>query len=309
MKRKVIQIAESTQLISIPRQWAKDHNLKKGQEIEVTIKGDLLEISTEPGTKPSQELEVDISRLTPFLANRFLARAYQKGYDKITIHFTSDTPMQGIREKIPELLGFEILIIGRNSCVIQSISSHMEVNFATLLRRAFLILVEMSEICQTGYAKGDAESLRNLFYRDLEVNKFCYFCLRCINKGYHNEGPNTTILYYQIESLEDLGDEFKALAKVLAELPPKNVLLQQILDLSANLTKQAYEFFYNPSGDLAVRCIEIYKEILALIEKNLVQKDANFVKCLYLLMNVARILYHIPTMRLDTLTDIRKNGN
>ena len=30
MKRKVIQIANSTQLISLPRKWVLDHNIKKG---------------------------------------------------------------------------------------------------------------------------------------------------------------------------------------------------------------------------------------------------------------------------------------
>ena len=33
MKRKVIQIAESTQLISLPRRWAMKCNVKKGDEL------------------------------------------------------------------------------------------------------------------------------------------------------------------------------------------------------------------------------------------------------------------------------------
>ena len=35
MKRKVIQIADSTQLISLPRKWAQKFNIKKGDELEV----------------------------------------------------------------------------------------------------------------------------------------------------------------------------------------------------------------------------------------------------------------------------------
>ena len=33
MKRKVIQIANSTQLISLPRKWSQKYGVKKGDEI------------------------------------------------------------------------------------------------------------------------------------------------------------------------------------------------------------------------------------------------------------------------------------
>ena len=36
MKRKVIQIADSTQLISLPRKWSLAHGIKKGDELEIT---------------------------------------------------------------------------------------------------------------------------------------------------------------------------------------------------------------------------------------------------------------------------------
>ena len=37
MKRKVIQIAESTQLVSLPRKWALANNIRRGDELEVTV--------------------------------------------------------------------------------------------------------------------------------------------------------------------------------------------------------------------------------------------------------------------------------
>jgi bifunctional DNA-binding transcriptional regulator/antitoxin component of YhaV-PrlF toxin-antitoxin module len=46
MKRKVIQIAQSTQLISLPRKWAKKFGIKKGDELEVEEKGSSVTVST-----------------------------------------------------------------------------------------------------------------------------------------------------------------------------------------------------------------------------------------------------------------------
>ena len=51
MGRKVIQIADSTQLISLPRKWALQHGIKKGDELEVEEKGRKIVISTEKGEK------------------------------------------------------------------------------------------------------------------------------------------------------------------------------------------------------------------------------------------------------------------
>ena len=62
MGRKVIQIADSTQLISLPRQWTKKYNVKKGDELEVVEKDNMLEVSTK---RADQEMEItlDVSGL------------------------------------------------------------------------------------------------------------------------------------------------------------------------------------------------------------------------------------------------------
>ena len=39
MKRKVIQIADSTQLVSLPRKWTIKNGIKKGDELEIVEKG------------------------------------------------------------------------------------------------------------------------------------------------------------------------------------------------------------------------------------------------------------------------------
>ena len=46
MKRKVIQIADSTQLISLPRKWALKYGIKKGDELDVEEQGSNVLVST-----------------------------------------------------------------------------------------------------------------------------------------------------------------------------------------------------------------------------------------------------------------------
>ena len=62
MKRKVIQIANSTQLISLPREWAKKYNIKKGDELEIEAKGNKLEICCEKDIE-LENISINISGL------------------------------------------------------------------------------------------------------------------------------------------------------------------------------------------------------------------------------------------------------
>jgi len=83
MKRKIIKQGVNTLTLSLPSDWTKRLNLKPGDEVEVEERGTALNISTE-GTPQIEEISVDVSGLLPRLADRFMARSYQKGYDKIT---------------------------------------------------------------------------------------------------------------------------------------------------------------------------------------------------------------------------------
>ena len=299
MKRKVIQIANSTQLISLPRKWSQKYGIKKGDEIEVEEDGDKLLIKTESAPN-SKGIEVDVSGLTPRLADRFMARAYQKGYDAITVKYDKPELAIAIQEKVKELLGFEVMEHTKDTILIKSISPKLDIDFDSSLRRAFLIVIDMADTCLEAFTNGDNKTLENLYHKDFDVNKFCYFCLRFINKGFSG-GFGTYILYYLIESLEDVGDEYKALAKHLAKVKTKKRNLIKIISKVNELTKIGYEFFYKPEKEKAVRSIALCNEVREEIKNLLSSKDINEATALNSLDVIARIMYHYPTMRLDTL--------
>ena len=302
MKRKVIQIANSTQLISLPRKWSLKYGIKKGDEIDVEEDGYKLLITTE-SVPSKKDVEVDVSGLTPRLADRFMARAYQKGYDTITVKYDKPELSIAIQEKVKELLGFEVMEHSKDTVIIKSISAKLDIDFDSSLRKAFLIVIDMADTCLEAFTKDDNKTLENLYHKDFDVNKFCYFCLRFINKGFHG-GFGTYILYYLIESLEDVGDEYKALAKYLAKIKTKKKNLIDVISKVNELTKLGYEFFYKPEKDKAVKSITLYNEVRQEIRNLLSTRDVNEAAALNSLDFIARIVYHYPTMRLDTLKEL-----
>lgn len=308
MKRKVIQIADSTQLVSLPRKWALHHGIKKGDELDVEEQGNRIIVSTEKGPTVD-ELNVDLSGLTPQLVDRFIARSYQKGYDKIKVRFDNPELMLAIQNKIPELMGFEVMDKSKNGCEVQIISSKLDIDFDSALRRAFLTILDVANSILSDFKNGDKEALKTLEHKDLEVNKFCYFCLRAINKGRH-EGFGTYALHYLIESLEDVGDDYKELSKILVKMQTskKNDFCDLLKDINET-TKLCYEFFYKPDKKKAVQIMARYADTEKRIE-NLLKVDHTDIeiKALIRMWHIMEILYKFPTLRLDTLKELNKGA-
>lgn len=305
MKRKLVKQGLRALTITLPSSWVESHQLKPGDEIDLIESDESLVISTQ-GKNVVKDITVDVSGLLPRMADRFMARAYQKGYDKITIKFDDPDLMLAIKNKIPELMGFELLNIGKGSLDVQVISAELNLDFDTMLRRAFLILLDMGSNCHDAWKNGDKKALENIFYQDFDVNKFTYFCLRTLNKSSKMMKFGSSILYYLIEELEDLGDEFKAIGAILAKNKPDKDVLDIIAKLN-ELFRISYEFFYEPKKDKAVRAFKMNQEIKSLIDSIVDKKNKGMIKVLIGLELSNRIIYHITTMRLDTLRELSGN--
>lgn len=303
-RRKVIQHGPSTHIISLPAEWVKKNNIQKGDDLVVEQNGWELLVSTN-ARAPELEIEQDVSKLTPYLVTRLLARDYQKGYDEIKLVHNDPEILGAIKDKVQDLMGFEIIEQDDEMCLIQTVTRSLEIDFDNSLRKAFLIVKQMIETCIDAYDAEDDQKLRNLKLKDMEVNRFTYFCLRQINKERHADPSlrhQSYVLYYLVETLEDLGDAMVALAANLAAALPPN---DDIKDLLKEIQKQyglSYDFFYEPSAQKAKDAFACYAKIGQAIE-DLCEKDLSKHEALAVmdLKDVAEKVYHYTTMRLDLI--------
>src|SRR3989338_1348264 len=302
MKRKLVKQGLNALTITVPSDWIKRNNLNAGDDVDMNEVEDTLHISTE-SKKPTKEIIVDISGIIPRLADRFIARAYQKGYDKVTLKFDDHELMLAVKNKVPELMGFEILNIDLNKIEVQVVSKELDLDFDVMLRRGFLILMDMAKTCHDAWKSNDKKSLENIYHQDFDVNRFLYFCLRYLNKSNKIMSFGRSILYYLIESMEDLGDELKELGKNLAKLKPDKEVLA-IINKMNEMFRISYEFFYTPEKNKAVLAFNISKELSAMIENALTTKDKDLTRALISIEFSRRIIYHLTTMRLDTLKEL-----
>lgn len=274
MRRKVIQIANSTQLVSLPRKWALRYGIKKGDELEVEEQGTQIVVSTERG-QVVEKVELNIDNLEPMVL-RYVVALYKKGVDEIRVVFNKPEKIRVVQNSIgKEAVGYEITDQTMGSCVIKHVSGELE-EFDPILKRTFLLLVSMAEQAYEALKNGKFEDLKNAAYLEEANNRFTTTCRRLINKkGYKNQkkiGP----LYCVIEELENIADQYKYLCLYFYEKKDKNIKFSKetisMLKDTNEMLKRFYELFYKYNTEKVVRMGKdrkvIVKKAFELFEKS-----------------------------------------
>jgi phosphate uptake regulator len=216
MKRKVNLAGPTTLTVSLPSKWAKQHGIKKGDEIEVVEEGDKIIISTSPQST-KKETTIIIPKVEDYLA-RFLYSPYVKGYDVINIKYDDAKVYDKILETSKLLMGFEIIENNPKSCRLVNISTKLEQNFDVLLGRLFLSGITFGKELLSRLKSDDWKNLRGLHEYELNVNRVSLFCRRVIQTG---SAGNVKYPLYSIYSiignLEEFVDPFRDIIEMIGE--------------------------------------------------------------------------------------------
>lgn len=262
MKRKVIQIADSTQLISLPRKWCKEHNIMKGAELDVLEESDRLVVFPQGKSKKMEVIQADVGGLGSS-ARVLVATLYKAGYDEFKITFKTSDELLAIQKVIKDnCLGFEIIEQGKNYVVTKKISETIPSEFDSVLRRTFVFLKNMSQDALTAVESGDSEALNTVVAMDSSINKFTYFCRRILNK--HGKGSYriTCPLYYIVDEVEEIADRYKYICK--DRLNIKGKILPELMFLFEEVNKMVETFhtvFYKFEWDKMIKIRDMKKNI------------------------------------------------
>ena len=279
MKRKVIQIANSTQLISLPRKWSLQFGIKKGDELEVEEKGSQIIVSTEKGVK-NKNVVLDVTDMDRSSIIFYIRSAYRKGYDEIEIHYKR--PMTThlrkderkkissiIYEEVYHLIGVEILKQKEDMCVIKDISNSSEKDFDIILRRIFLLLIEMGNDLLEGAKTKNDELLNTIEDRHDNITKLVSYCLRLLNKKGYPDVTQTSILFYIISNLENITDILKWGGRDMTYFKPKftNDAIK-VMDGVIDLIRKYYKIYYKFDTKGASELYELRSSLLTKIKNH-----------------------------------------
>jgi len=248
MKRKVIQLAGKTLVVSLPIKWARNYGVKKGDEIELEERGQQIVLSTEQ--QPTfEKVEIDASKLDVEVVKRWLLAALHKfGYDEIEIKYDNPAMLKAIRETVDGMLiGFAIVDQSKTRCVIRTVAKEQEKEFDTMLRRAFLVTKSLGESMVEYIEEDRFSDLPDLLNLEKTNNQLTNFCERILNsRGYHDY-RKTCFAYVVVWNLEKICDDYKNICLFLAKPENSKVKIKNAIELLKKCNKLFswyYELFY-----------------------------------------------------------------
>ncbi len=255
MKRKVIQIANSTQLISLPRQWAQKYGIKKGDELNIEEDGNKIIVNTQNDV-PYDDIEVDVTGLDKSSIMHTIRGFYRRGYDTIKVIFndplsvdyrTGETPsvLSIIHEEVNRLAAVEIIQQKENFCIIKEISQTGTKEFDAILRRMFILLIDASRDLASALSTNDKILLQTIEDKHDSIAKFAGYCLRLLNKKGYSDSKKALIMYNIIASIDEIADVLKYAS--WRAISNKKKLSKESTELIQDIDKSVqmyYDLFY-----------------------------------------------------------------
>lgn len=247
MKRKVIQLAHKTLVVSLPSKWVKRYQVLKGAELEAEERGQQMVFSTSRRSE-SERISVDFSELNSEVIRRWmLSSLHKSGYDEIEITYKDESVPGIIQERIRDLLtGFAIVEQGKNRCVIRVVAEEQEKEFDAVLRRAFLVVKNMGEGIYDYVKDNRLERLKELLALEKTNNQLTNFCERILNKKGYSDYRKTCFAYVVAWNLEKVCDDYKEICELISANPKAKVSgsVAEMIKTANDYFSEYYELFY-----------------------------------------------------------------
>ncbi len=262
MKRKLVKIGESTLMLSLPREWVLQNNLHKGDELEVDIDQDKLYVWPDSRARKEKML-LDVTEYSNSLP-RLLYALYRSGVDELELKSKNPGILGRVKSTVwKEAVGFEIIDQKEDSCKIICVSGKVD-DFDNILRRLFLVTLTMGEESIAALRKNSG--FENVLYLEQESNRLTNVLIRAINKygshGHKKIGP----VYYMVQELEKIGDQFKYLAQYVRNGSARPRIIG-LFEKSVGLLRLVYDLFYSFGQEKSIRVKEardsIVKELIS----------------------------------------------
>ncbi len=293
MKRKVVKQGAATLMISLPSEWTHKFKIQKGDELEIDMQGRMILISTQKENF-DKETELNIDGLYPMT---FLTAGaiYKAGYDKLKVTFSDPKRIADVNNVMrDEITGFEIIEQGKNYSVVKKVEEGIQDSFELILRRIFLLLINMSEDSYDALKKGDYADLERLKFLEQSNNRLTTYCRRFLSKKGYKSHDKIQFIYLIIEQLEKISDQYNNLFSYLIKNMKQNKpLSKEILNYYAEITKTLriyYELFYKFDKDKMIS-IGFTKEKF---DKDLIvelEKKGNDAVIMHYLYNILQLIY------------------
>lgn len=234
MKRKLVKQGQNALTVTLPSDWVKKHSLKPGDDVEVVEKNESIIVNPKVHIV-GKRVEFNIDVNNRWYIGQVVRHCYFSGYKEVLIRFKDKSVLKTIRERVNQLLGFEIVDINVDSCLIRNISLELDEEFDSLYRKVFLLTKNLFDmLIKSEYDLDMVMSTYN------DIMKFALFCRRVLIKELDNKKKfNNYILLQRWTMISN------NLVYIFQYLSKNNLKLSAQELKYVKLCKEMYNIFYD----------------------------------------------------------------
>lgn len=248
MKRKIIKQANQAYTMTLPIDWVRQNNIDKDSEVEVTLADKSLIISN-TGKVELKKKTIDVNDFEGKTITRIIQSMYAQGIDELTLiskENISGELVRGLRDSI----GFALVGQEKDKYTIKDMGGGSYSDLDEIFKRVFQMILLFYESAIKDIFGEQKETMEGINSRDSEINKFCLYLERAINKMSYPNTINGRVLFAYSFNLEKIGDEINRLWRTNIKYKvKKSPAIKELLELSSEGLSKSFEFYYqfNPS--------------------------------------------------------------
>jgi len=275
--RKVQRTPTGTFFVCLPRAWAEQHGLKKGNLVELGETGDG-KLLIDPKYNVEQLPRVATLNAGPYLRREIIGR-YLLGFDIIRIEAKEriDVDVRNIvKTTVSSLIGLEIVEETYSQIVLQCLLEPSGFPPEKILRRNYAIVAGMNRDVANSFIDGDLQLAKSVIARDDESNRLYFLLVRILRTIIQNPSLSEKLGITPIECvdyrlaaslIEAIGDACVQVAAKTIELnggKPSEELRKLLVGLQAicyEAHEQALKSFVNKDIALAENVRNMHEKI------------------------------------------------
>lgn len=191
MRRKVNLVGVNTLTVSLPSNWIKENNIKKGDELEVSSNKGTISFSLEKKAPEKKSISINIDNYSYYNLSRHLEVLYKAHYDDITLVYSKptildfkkkkDVPVKKtIRRIVNRFVGAEIVSQTVTKTEIRCFVAEENIDIHKIEKRIYFLIKETFEDLLNSIGHEYSEFHDMIYENHDNITKFVNYFLRTL---------------------------------------------------------------------------------------------------------------------------------
>jgi phosphate uptake regulator len=290
-QRRLQKLGYSTLMVSLPRDWVNQMNLKRGDTVNIASddEGRLIIHPSLQVLKTKSRCIIHAEKADEKLLGRLVIGAYIAGHETIEIRTTrsefTTEQLESIRKTLNELIGVGIVAQEINRVVVQSFLDPSKFPIDGLISRLNLIVDSMRDLAVKSLIEEKPEYAKQVLDMDVEADKVYFLATRQLLQAVEDKGlaqkvglddaRNIIGDRLVVKALEEVGDYAQVIARSAMKINELKYYNAEVNEGIRQMNERAKKI-----GSLAVRSLfrhNVQSANEAIIEYGyLVEDEENF---------------------------------